>query len=79
MAMSYEMYQMGAESFARLADPAMRKFWDGYQQGLSDRFHGGEPQEELIEDQLYARGYRAGLEGKHPVSLIPMLMQDGHA
>lgn len=79
MAISYEMYRMGADSFARLAEPAMRRFWDGYKQGLHDRFYGGHPQEELMEDALYARGYSAGLEGEHPVSLIPMLMQEGHS
>ncbi len=77
MELPYEMYQMSAESFASIAEPAMQPFWDGYKKGLYDRFHGGQDlSAEMPGGQLYAEGYRAGLEGIPAVCLIQRLLEE---
>ncbi len=77
MELSYEMYQMSAESFASIAEPAMQPFWDGYKKGLYDRFHGGQNlSAEMPGGELYAKGYQAGLEGIPAISLISMLLEE---
>ncbi|MBT1073974.1 hypothetical protein [Geobacter grbiciae] len=65
---------MGADSFARQVEPAMQLFGDGYKQGLYDWFNGGQSKEELLEDELFAKGSHAELEGEYPVSLIPPML-----
>lgn len=77
MASSYDMYRMGAESFALLAEPSMQPFWEGYKAGIYDRFHGGRPTlASLPGNELYAKGYQAGLEGIPAISLISMLLEE---